>query len=300
MSLFDKIGKSIQNRIKNVSTTRTEGSGIAKKSTASEIFVSSQLSDKFDDRLIGSQIGITFPEEDESITSRLIRNAGADGAGTSPDLFGGGKSAGSTSSKDSESEPAPSETLIPLMSSDEEGEGTTTTTIAPILIGDLSGPQGVLSEVQRGILLEGFDKPAVLGILENDIISNGFPRESTLFMRRVNTDKFKEIKYTIFRKAIFYETAYFQIATIDGNKIVVDEKYKKFAENNFNTELKQMFTFTDTNLRINQVYAYKLKAEYRELSDREKATKNKNFEVFNETIGNSINRNIGIDFFSND
>jgi hypothetical protein len=120
-----------------------------------------------------------------------------------------------------------------------------------------------------GIVLSVLEKPRIVGALENEIISNGVPKECVLFIKRLDTSKYFEQKYTILRRAHFYENEYYQIGSLTGDQISMDKKYAKIAEEYF-PSYKNLITFTDANLNAHQSYAYKIRVEYRELTEREK------------------------------
>ncbi len=127
-----------------------------------------------------------------------------------------------------------------------------------------------------GIILSVLEKPRIVGALENEIISNGVPKECVLFIKRLDTSKYFEQKYTILRRAHFYENDYYEIGTLTGDQISMDKKYAKVASEYFSS-YKNLITFTDANLNAHQSYVYKIRVEYRELTEQEK---NKRFSPF--------------------
>lgn len=115
------------------------------------------------------------------------------------------------------------------------------------------------------------DRPFIAGILENGILENGIPKESVLFIRRINTQKYKEVKYTILRRASFYEDEFFPIGELSGTNISLDSRYIQIADEFFPEHNRNsLITFTDTNLLPHQSYVYRVKIEFREWSDKEK------------------------------
>ena len=161
-------------------------------------------------------------------------------------------------------------------SSPESSEIQAGTQIEPIFSSSQQSslflPSLTNSEKFFGIILDSLSKPRIVGILENEIVSNGIPKESVIFIQRLNTEKYFELKYTILRRATFYETNYYEVGELTGDSISLGQAYANIAKEYF-PNYKNLITFVDTNLNAHQSYAYKIKVEYRELTEEEKSSK---------------------------
>lgn len=133
-------------------------------------------------------------------------------------------------------------------------------------------PSLATSEKFFGNILKNLEKPRIVGILENEMTANGIPKESVLFIKRLDTTKYFEERYVILRRATFYENEYYEIGSLSGQEITLDQKYAVVASINF-PSYKNLITFVDNNINAHQSYSYKIRVEYRELTDQEKRSK---------------------------
>lgn len=295
MSLFDLLGKSSKSLSKVSTTTKTKNA-ILKKSIQRDIMINSEIVESFKPEIIDSMV-IEKEDESEEETSTFLPNPGiidvakeASTARTTPAPTEREERQAAQEEADAESEidPTPISDTTPrfdiIPESDPQGsEGGSAS--QPLLI----DPGTIPSESFSGLYLELLDRPQIIGTLENRVV-RGFPAESVVFIKRVNTSKYFEIGYKIYRKAIFYERDFKLVANLEGDKISADEQYTDFIKNDLNLSPKRVITFVDSNLRKNQVYAYKVRVEYRELTEEERKNRS-NLDVYKE-LANIVSSNL--------
>lgn len=156
-------------------------------------------------------------------------------------------------------------------------------------------PSLATSEKFFGNVLEALEKPRIVGVLENEMTTNGIPKECVLFIKRLDTSKYMEEKYTIFRRATFYENEYYEIGSLTGEQISMDKKYAAVASENFPSQ-KNLITFVDTNINAHQSYSYKIKVNYRKLTDQEVRNKS----LSGRLSGLNLIDNLGVRLFNPD
>lgn len=256
MSIFNNFGKKMKTVSSKTEKTKTAFSSNLK--TQSKIkesllskfpksFLESQIREKSSsfaalDKLKGSKI-VSFPAAVDAIQD-IVADATA-----SPEP---------TATPSAEASPivAPGSEIQPIFSSSQQ---------SILFLPNLANGEKYFG----GILLAALEKPRIVGAMENEITSNGIPKECVLFIKRLDTSKYFEEKYTILRRAHFYESEYYEIGSLVGSQISLDKKYAKIASEYF-PSYKDLITFTDANLNAHQSYVYKIRVEYRELSEQEK------------------------------
>lgn len=119
-----------------------------------------------------------------------------------------------------------------------------------------------LKETEIGFALADDEKPVIKVILSGDLTNTGFPRSNTLLIQRLQSQRVKVKKYSIFRKNVFQDLEYVKIQEIEVGDAVVEEKYISILKQLLQANPYDYFSFTDTEIVPNAVYAYKLRVDY--------------------------------------
>lgn len=139
-------------------------------------------------------------------------------------------------------------------------------------------------EISQGTELLSEEKPRIALILSTHLNSNRIPTETVIFIKRINSIKYRDIAYTILRKNIFTENDFRQIIRIVSNKFSIDPLYTNIANKLFSPEERSsIISFTDRFLQPNSSYAYKIKVEFEILSREE--------QIQNTLVSSFVQRN---------
>ena len=112
--------------------------------------------------------------------------------------------------------------------------------------------------------LEPAEKPRILASLATEI-SRGEPRKNVLFIKKFLSKRGAMEKYTVLRKKIFGETTFVEISSSTTDAIEVPLIYNYIlAQLPYPKE--QIFVFEDTNIDKDNVYIYKIKVKWNELT----------------------------------
>lgn len=112
--------------------------------------------------------------------------------------------------------------------------------------------------------LQAAEKPAILAIIEEDIQSNGVAGQVTLIIKKLTSERFRAIEYTIFKKNIFTDSSYDGGATLPGTSGLATSLSPRYTEAAIEAgfSLPNILTYTDPDIEAGRVYAYKVKVVY--------------------------------------
>jgi len=111
--------------------------------------------------------------------------------------------------------------------------------------------------------LRSNEKPAVLAVIEENIRENGTPESITLIIKKLNSDRFRPITYTIFKKSVFTDELYDEGTELIPTVLGLSASPRYFgAILTAGFRIADVLTFTDTNIEAGRVYAYKVRCEF--------------------------------------
>lgn len=123
--------------------------------------------------------------------------------------------------------------------------------------------------------LMAHEKPSILAVIEEDIRENGTPNHVTLLIKKLTSERYRAIEYTIFKKSIFIDSSYDGGTVLPGTSefgTSLSPRYTEaVAEAGF--RLPDVISYTDSDIDAGRVYAYKVKVVYD--GDTDKAAEEK-------------------------
>lgn len=124
--------------------------------------------------------------------------------------------------------------------------------------------EGEIFNGSEAMRLQSSEKPAVLAIIEEDIQPNGTPGQVTLIIKKLNSDRFRAIEYTIFKKSVFIDSGYDGGTVLPGTTELGTRLSPRYTEAAIEAgfSLPDIITWTDPDIEAGRVYAYKVKVVY--------------------------------------
>lgn len=122
----------------------------------------------------------------------------------------------------------------------------------------------LIGEKSSGIhTLPDKEKPAILAILSQDISKIGYPKSTTIFVRRLLRRSFEELSYEIYRKDLFNSNEFELIDTIDATEISINNHYSDFIKKTFPQLGRfRVMAYTDNSIETDKAYLYKIRLNF--------------------------------------